>query len=184
MRRANLFLLALMMTLLAGCASPEETKDEFNAWRQTIENVDCTALVTLSQGKLAAAYELKCSYTPETCTVEILAPERIRGVTASRGGGQTRLEYDGLILDLGEQDSVSPISALPALIELLRTGYVDRVAEEPDGKTALLAVQFAPVENTVVRLWLKNDHTPVRADFVGTDGLAGIKIEITDWNVD
>ncbi len=65
-------------------------------------------MVTLSQGDLAASYELQCSYTPEACSVEILSPELIRASTASRRDGQTRLEFDGLILDLGEQDGSAP----------------------------------------------------------------------------
>lgn len=179
MKRA--ILPALMIALLCACSSAEKQEEEFDAWRQTLNAASAMALVTISQDGLAAEYELKCDWTPEESRVEVLAPEVIAGVTASRSGADTRLEYDGLILSLGQLGEISPVSALPALMDTIRTGYVELCYTEHAEDGDLLAVEFSPENGLIVRLWLDEDMVPVCADF-SADGIAEIKITVSDWS--
>lgn len=172
---------ALMIILLCACAGQENAEENFNEWREQISGVDVSATVTVTQEKLAAQYELGCAYSPEECSVEILSPESLRGVTASQKGEDTQLEYDGLILSLGEIDGVSPVNALQKLVDTIRLGYVELCYTEPSGDAQLLVVQFAPEGDTTVRLWLSEDMVPISADFE-SDGIAGIKLSINEWN--
>ncbi|MGE4354460.1 MAG: hypothetical protein AB7D36_10315 [Oscillospiraceae bacterium] len=181
MKRA--ILPALMIALLCACGSTGETETKFTQWREDISSVELCAVVTTTQGDSAAEYELSCSYSPETCTVEIIAPESLAGVTASRSGDETELEYDGLILSLGAMDGITPINALPELLDAIINGHLELSYEEPDGDDTLIAAELTLGDTVTVRLWLEPEQmTPLRAAFE-SDGNGDIKAEITKWNI-
>jgi len=169
--------------LLCACSSSEKLEENFESWRTGLEKVSATAVVTISVGEQASEYELKCDYNPEKTVVEIISPENLKGVAATRGEKDTQLEFDGLILELGEINGISPVNTLPHLIDTLRKGYVSGCSTEKYGDDVLLSVEFSPQAGVGVRVWLNEDNIPVRADFV-SDTYAGIKIEITDWNLE
>ena len=173
----------LMMALLCACGSTGGQKEKFESWRQELDSVSVTALVTISQEQQTASYELRCDWTPESSRVEVLSPETIAGVTASRTGGDTRLEYDGLILGLGELGDISPVSALPELLDAIHGGYAELCYEETMGDEKGMGVQFSPDNGVTVRLWLDKQMRPVHADF-SQDGSADITVSVTDWSME
>ena len=179
MRRAAV-LLAPMMLLLCACSGENGAAARFAQWRAGVENVQFTAEAALSDGDYAAGYELSCDYTPDGCSVEILAPEIIAGVTASRSAAGAEIEYDWLILSLGSAGGVSPMNAMPMLADAVRGGHVINCWEEDGGVTA---VQLSGVDDIVVHLWLDGEMTPVRAD-IEYDGEAAVKLAITEWRLE
>jgi hypothetical protein len=180
MKRAVLSV--LMTALLCACSSSEKLEKDFEEWRGALDGkVSITARLTVSQDELVSGYELQYTETDEGCSVELLSPESIRGVTASKKGDDTQLEYDGLILSLGDFGGVSPVNAMPMLMETLRKGYVELCYTEEYDSEELLCVQFAPENGMTVRLWLSEGGTPQCAELEAED-IAGIKIAITDWN--
>lgn len=178
----KLSLTVLIMFMLCGCSSADKQMENFESWRQGVDEVSFTAVVTVSNGDMAAEYELECSCAPEETKVEIISPEKLKGITASVSEDENRLEFDGLVLDLGELDGVSPIGALPAMVEAIRNGYVESCYNEKiDGKP-LTVFQFSPVGELVLHLWLDEYYVPQRAHFeCGTSD--GISIEIKNWNI-
>jgi len=180
MKRA--ILPALMIALLCACSSPEELEENFNHWRHEVENVSLRAQVTISHDEHVGEYELGCDYSPEETVIEILAPENLKGIKATKRGEDTQLEYDDLIVSLGEVDGITPATAVPMLLDTIREGYVDMCYTEKANDDELLAVQFSPENGVTIHLWLTNDNVPLSAEFE-SDSQAGIKIAITDWNL-
>ena len=179
MRRAVLSVLTII--LLCSCAGEsDDCEKRFSEWRGGVQNVSCTAQLTMSHGDMAADFELQCTYTPEECSVEILEPELIAGVRASRGPAGESIEFDGLILGIGDTDTLSPMSALPQLCDAIRLGHVLRCWEEEDGLTA---VHLSEEDGVTLHLWLDENMTPVRADFE-YGGEAVIKLAISDWRLE
>ena len=181
MKRA--ILPALMIVLLSACVTKGATEADFKQWRDSINSVDLCATVTITQGDSAADYDLSCSYSPESCILEIISPETLAGVTASRSAKETQIEYDGLILSLGEMDGVSPINALPQLIDAIIEGHLEMCYLESVDEEKLIAAQLTIGDATTVHLWLEPESmTPVRAEFE-SGGNADIKAIITQWNI-
>ena len=180
MKRGILFI--LMIGLLCACAPSEKQKEEFCQWRQTLNTVSVTAEVSICQKEQAGTYTLQCAWTPEESYVEVLSPEAIAGVAASRTSKNTQLEYDGLMLSLGDLSGITPVNAIPELLDRICSGYIELCyTEDADG--SITAVQFAEEQGITLRLWLDSNMCPIRADFT-QDKNAEITISITKWNIE
>lgn len=175
---------ALMLSLLCACGGHSEGTDtEFQNWANTVQSVGCAATVTMTQNEETAEFELNCEYTEDESSVNILAPESLTGISASRKDSETQLEYDGLILSLGELGGVTPASALPVLIDTIRSGHVQLCYTEYSDDVELLVAQIIAAEDLTAHVWLHRETmTPLRAEFE-SDGVVGIKLVITDWTL-
>ena len=108
-----------------------------------------------------------------------MAPELIRGIRAHARAGETTLEFDGVMLDTGPLNDygLSPMSALPLLVEAMKSGYIDSVREE-NGEYAALII---PDDHLNVQLHLdKYTMRPVYAELI-SDGKVSVFINIRDW---
>ena len=181
MKRGILFI--LMIGLLCACAPSEKQEEEFCHWRQTLNAVSVTAEVSICQNKQAGTYTLQCDWTPEESHVEVLSPEAIAGVTASRTNENTQLEYDGLLLSLGELSGITPVSAVPELLDRICSGYIELCYTEAADRGSITAVQFVEEQGITLRLWMDSNMCPIRADFT-QDKNAEIAISITEWNIE
>ena len=106
MRKALLF--ALMMTLclsLTGCGGETAEKQETEELQMKFQNLSAATVeaeLTCHYGDEVRTYTLRCSYTPEESTVEVLAPEDLAGISATLTGEALTLQYDG-ILETGRE---------------------------------------------------------------------------------
>jgi len=109
--------------------------------------ITATATVTADYGQRAYDFTLAYAWSPGEATVTVLEPEIVAGVKAAIKDGETALVFDGVSLDTGELDGegLSPVSALPALLEALRSAYIAETAYEEEG--ALLRITFRDPEN-------------------------------------
>ena len=102
-------------------------------------------------------------------TVSVLKPERIAGIRAHRAAGKNTLEFEGLVLDTGPLDpyGLTPMSALPSLVEALCTGHLDSHWEENGSLVCRLilddhlsaSVWFDPQSMTPSYAELQSDDT-------------------------
>ena len=114
------------------------------------------------------------------CTVTVVSPEIIKGVSAHITAGETALEYDGVALDTGALDDfgLSPMSALPLLVDAMRTGYLDSAWEE-NGE---LAAVLIPSDGLSVEVHLdKYSKTPLYAE-ISSAGRVRVTAQISGWN--
>ncbi len=137
--------------------------------------------------QLRAEYDDRCveftlDYAADSggCTVTVVSPEIIKGVSAHITAGETALEYDGVALDTGALDDfgLSPMSALPLMVDAMRTGYLDSAWEE-NGE---LAAVLIPSDGLSVEVHLdKYSKTPLYAE-ISSAGRVRVTAQISGWN--
>ena len=171
----------LCAVLLSACGK-NRGESEFRAFSERLNGLDAlsfTAQVRAEYEHKTARFGLAYEESGGTGRVTVLAPELIRGVSASVKPGSSTLEYDSVVLDTGSLDSfgLSPLSSLPAMLRAMRLGHVDSVWEE-DGKTVVL---LEPDDGLKCTVWFsKGEMKPLRAELI-TDGRVTVFVELSDW---
>jgi hypothetical protein len=136
----------LLAAALCGCVSTEEESDLTLQLRSDFLAMEgCTGGVTLTAdyGQRVYGYTAEFSGTEEEgYTIVLTSPEEVAGITALIQSGQTYLTYDGVRLETGPLDDqgLSPLDALPALIRAMQTGYIAETGSELLGDTDALRI--------------------------------------------
>lgn len=115
-----------------------------------LEATACSAAVavTADYGQRVYQYEMDITVTEEETVLSLSAPETVAGVTARIQGDEGLLEYDGIAVETGPLNGggLTPVSAVPALLEAARSGYMTScMLEEESG---LLRVDCRDPEGT------------------------------------
>ena len=181
MKKRFLPLLLVCTLALAGCGRQDEAR--FNAFSEALR--ERNDLVMTAQ--VRAVYDdRECSFTlryAETtdggCTVEVLEPELIRGVKARMNADGTKLVYDSVAVDTGDDGGtgLSPMGALPLLVRAMRQGSVDSVWKE-GGE---LAVKLVPEDDVDVTVLFDSEMKPTYAE-IAHEGKAVLFITIADFS--
>lgn len=179
MKRLSLCLLCLLL-LLTGCGSSRaaEQRKEFAERLSAAQSLRFTAGIRAEYPDKTVQYRLSCEEDGESCTLRVLEPEEIAGITLRLAPDGAQLCLDDLCLDTGPLDryGLSPVSALPALTEALRNGHLESRWTEGE----LLVWELVPSDELIVRVWLDGDLTPQRAELI-SDGRVSVYCEIEDW---
>jgi len=181
MKRCFLLIL-LCTTLLFSACGKTRGEEDYRAFAERLNTLDAlsfTAQVRAEYEHKTARFTLAYEQDSEGGRVTVIAPELIRGVSASVKPGSATLEYDSVVLDTGSLDSfgLSPLSSIPTMLRAMRDGHVDSIGEE-DGKRM---VTLVPDEELKCSVWFnKADMCPLRAELV-TDGRVTVYVEISDW---
>ena len=112
---------ALAALALARCGGEESPAAALRARLEDAGTVTISARVEGAAGE-DGVYGLTLRRGGDGLSVTVDSPEEIAGVRVERGADGARLEYEGLILPM-DTEGLSPISALPALLEALEAGY-------------------------------------------------------------
>ncbi len=180
MKKLLVLSLLLFCLLLGGCGNPALTRYEtFTRDFSEKTGLDFTAELTASYPDRTAQFSLRYALADGVQRVTVLAPERISGISARVELGKTALEYDGLILDTGDLDDygLSPMSALPLLVEALRSGHADAFWTE-DGKDA---AEILVDDHTRAQVWFDQEGLPCFAELV-CDGVVTVSCQIKNWS--
>lgn len=174
MRKAMLF--ALMLTLLLTACGGEEKDPVGELQRQyaAVTAATMEADITCHYDEEDRAYTLLCAYTPESSTVTVLAPANLAGISATVSGGELKLTYEDISLDAGSCSAaaISPVAALPRLMEAASSGYPAESGEEDvEGRKGLrVAFDLADDEGTLYATWFDQETLlPLRSE-ISTDG--------------
>ena len=188
-------LVCVLMTtlLLAGCGKAGGNEAEELALTIRGEHLGmdrCTAQVsvTADYGQRVYEYEMAVAVTGEETLLVLSAPETVAGLTARISGEDSVLEFDGLSVETGplDPDGLTPVSAVPALLEAVRSGYITACGLEEDG--ALLRVdcgdpEGTPGEGTEISLWFDAAaHVLVRGE-ISVDGACAVRCEVDSFTV-
>ena len=117
-RKLSAVLAAAALLALAACGEGESPLEPL---RERLEEAERVVISAGVEGG-GEVYDLTLTSSGEGLSVSVDGPEEIAGVRVERGADGARLEYDGLILPM-DTVGLSPISALPALLEALEAGY-------------------------------------------------------------
>lgn len=189
----KLLLCALMMTLLTGCSNAvvseaEELALTIRGEYLAMDSCAIRASVTADYGQRVYRYELAAAVNGEETVLTLSAPETVAGLTARITGADSRLEFDGISVETGPLDGagLTPVSALPALLEAARGGYIVACALEEDG--TLLRVDCgdpaaSPGSGTETALWFDAaTHALVKGE-ISVDGFRAILCEFLEFTI-
>lgn len=177
--------LMIIALLLAGCGESEKLKEGLEEARENwaaAQSISFTAAVTAELSGSVFECTLRCSRSGEETVVEVLAPEIIAGISARIGSEGAELEYDGLILALGDavKGEVSPVNAMPTVLSALLEGHVTGIWRESEGEKALIAAECYVSDSEYVKLWLDENWIPVYSELV-SGGKAVVKCTIEEF---
>lgn len=164
-------MMTLLLTACAGGMREEEKlalaiRGEYLA----AEGVTASAGITADYGRRVCTYQMEVESAGEEMRLTVTAPDEIAGVTARITGKDSRLEFEDLSVDTGPLDpqGLTPVSAIPALLEAARSGYLRICAFEGD----LLRLECGDPEGTPgtgreIVLWFQREsHALVRGDIL------------------
>ena len=179
MKKLCLLILCLAL-LLTGCGSGREKErrqqlaEELSAGR----DLRYTADVRAEYPDKTVSCRLSYEEDDEGCTIGVLEPEMIGGVSVRLGPDGAQLRFEEIRLDTGPLDryGLSPLSALPALTRALREGHLESDWTEGD----LPVWELIAGDHLTVQVWLDEALTPQRAELI-SDGRVSVFLEISDW---
>ena len=176
----KLCLLILCLALLTGCGSGREAErrqqlaEELSARR----DLSFTADVRAEYPDKTISYRLSYEEDDEGCTIRVLEPEEIGGVSVHLGPDGAQLRFEEVSLDTGPLDryGLSPLSALPALTRALREGHLESAWTEGD----LTVWELIAGDHLTVQVWLDEALVPQRAELI-SDGRVSVFLDLSDW---
>ncbi len=184
----------MMILLLGACGGPVAV-DEAEALALAIREeylgktaCQCQADVTADYGQRVYQYGMEAAVNGEETVLTLSAPETVAGLTARLKAGESALEYDGLSVETGplNDDGLTPVSAVPALLEAAKSGYIRSCALEEDG--ALLRVdcgdpEGTPGVGTEIVLWFDAASHALTRGEISVDGFRAILCEFTAFTL-
>lgn len=204
--RRTLSCVLMMTLLLSGCQAgrggetPEDAALALREEYQALAGWSATVDISVCYTDTVYDFTLDARWSREGETVlTVTAPDEVAGITARVAQGETVLEYDGAGLSLGLLDGggLTPVSAVPALMEQIETGWMAQCAWagengellqvsfrdpelEPDTGTqfllafdrashALLSAEVSAAGETVLHAKLTNFTAEMRQDDTEAD---------------
>ncbi len=149
MRRSGVICVLMMTLLLSACGGtggngPQEQALAIRGEYLVAKGCSARLNVTADYGQRVYTYTVDVTSTAEDLVLSVVKPEEVAGVTAHLVGGDSRLEYDGAVLETGPLalDGLTPLDAVPALLETARSGFMDNCAAELLGERETLRVAY------------------------------------------
>jgi len=183
MKKLCLPLLLSFCLLLSGCGGKEYEKaqQELSQSLSAAETLSFTANVRAEYENKTARFTLSYQEDGQGGRVTVLAPQLIAGVSARVEPGSTSLEYDGVMLGTGDLDDfgLSPMSALPMLVQAMRSGALDSGWQEGE----FTVLQLQSTDQLSCTVWFEPyTMTPCQAELI-SDGRVKLFAEISDWQL-
>lgn len=189
--KKRLLFLPMMLLLLTGCGGGQEGEQGAETLAVAIRGeymamtgYSLQAQVNADYGQRVYDFTLSVTSDGAETTVVVREPEMLAGITARLTADEGVLEYEDLSLETGflDADGLSPVSALPALMEAACTQYIDRCTLA-DG---VLEVHCADPEQKAgdgqeVTLWFDAQTHALTGGEISQDGRRVIACEITEF---
>lgn len=186
--RKVLFFAPMLMLLLTACGGEEPNPiAELQQQYAAVESATMEAEIICHYDDEVREYTLLCAYTPEKSTVTVLAPENLSGISAAVENGMLTLSYDDLSLDAGTYSAaaISPVVALPKLMEAAAWGYPAEQSEETVGERSCIRMgcDLSDEPGTLYTTWFdKESLLPLRSE-ITSDGVLVFEIAWSRFEV-
>ena len=189
--RKRLFCVLMMTLLLTGCGGTGVSEGEQLALTirgefLAAQGCSATAEITADYGQRVYQYTMEVSGAGEEMTLTLTAPDTVAGITARLKGEDSLLEYEELVLETGPLNpaGLTPVSAVPALLEAVRSGYITCCTLEEE--CGLLRVDCGDPEGTAgsgteISLWFEANSHQLRRGEIRDDGFRVIDCVFTDF---
>lgn len=187
MRKALLFAPMLMLLLTACGGEERDPAAELQAQYANLASAVMEADITCHYADEDRSYTLLCDYTPAKSTVTVLSPANLAGISATVADGTLTLSYEDISLDAGGYSAaaISPVAALPKLMEAACAGYVTEKSEETVGERPCLrlACDLPEDEGSVYTTWYDQQTLlPLRSE-IAADGMVVFEVAWTRFEV-
>ena len=195
--RKRLCALMMILPLLSGCSGGERgngtSADELTLTIRTeyLAMTACSATVDVvaDYGQRVYEYTLAVSWQKNGETVlTVVEPEIIAGVTAKIQDGTGYLEFDGASLETGTifAEGLSPIEAIPAVLNYIFTGYIAECDFETVGETQQLWFccrdpEASPGTGIEAAFWFDTESHALLCAEVLSEGYTVIQCNFTDF---
>lgn len=172
MRNTRFYALMMTVTLLTGCGqdnNPEQLALNIRSEYLSCDSFSAHACLTADYGQRVYSYEMDVQTQEDTTTLTLTQPEYAAGITASIHNGEGTLIYQDISVETGTLDAngLTPISAVPTLLETVRSGFITTCMQEDSG---LLRIDCGSPDapagtGTQTSLWFQpEDGTLVQGD--------------------
>lgn len=187
MRKALLFAPMLMLLLTACGGEEKDPAAELQAQYANLTGAVMEAEVSCHYADEDRAYTLLCDYAPDRSTVTVLSPANLAGISATVENGTLTLSYEDVSLDAGGYSAaaISPVAALPKLMQAAASGYVTEKSEETVGERHCLrlACDLPDDEGTVYTTWFDQETLlPLRSE-ISAEGTVVFEVAWTRFEV-
>ncbi len=187
MRKALLFAPMLMLLLTACGGEEKDPAAELQAQYANLTGAVMEADVSCHYADEDRAYTLLCDYAPERSTVTVLSPANLAGISATVENGTLTLSYEDISLDAGGYSAaaISPVAALPKLMQAAASGYVTEKSEETVGERPCLrlACDLPDDEGSVYTTWFDQETLlPLRSE-ISAEGTVVFEVAWTRFEV-
>ena len=196
MRRSSVVCVLMISLLLSACGTGKGTvglQEQALAIRSSyLERTGCTAQlrVTADYGQRVYAYTVNVTATQEETVLVVVQPAELAGVTVRINGEHSRLEYDGAILETGalDEDGLTPLSAVPVLLESARSEFIDSCTAEALGERDALRIlcrdpEKAAGQGREVTLWFDTRTRALVRGEIAVDGYRVIVCEFLEFSL-
>jgi len=185
LRKRVLPVLMIIALILAGCGEAAALEKGFTETRERwfgAETIAFTAGVSAEFADSRFDCTLKVEKNGEETIVEVVEPENISGIKARLRAGETEIEFDGVVLAVGNAvGERSPLAAMPLLMDALLQGYPRSMWRESEGEAQYAVAEVYISETDYALLWLDGENfSPVHMELV-SGGKAVVKCEILSF---
>ena len=184
MKQAKLLALTICLIVLCGCSKSEKYEGMYTSWRDnyiSITEHSIEAVVKTSDDEKVCEYALLYTLGADGETVTVISPELIADITAHIDGDETRLSYDGAMLETGStlSENLSPLMALPTFMDIIKEGHVENAWREKMDDTEMLVTELEMPDGAIMTLWQNySDMNPVCAELRSGERVE-LKIQFT-----
>ncbi len=178
----------MLMLLLTACGGEEkDPAAELQAQYANLTGAVMEAEVSCHYADEDRAYTLLCDYAPDRSTVTVLSPANLAGISATVENGTLTLSYEDISLDAGGYSAaaISPVAALPKLMQAAASGYVTEKSEETVGERPCLrlACDLPDDEGSVYTTWFDQETLlPLRSE-ISAEGTVVFEVAWTRFEV-
>lgn len=175
-------MISLLLTACGGKGSGTPMDRALAVRGEYLSANGCTARmrVTADYGQRVYTFVVDVQVGGGETVLTVREPAEVAGITARLKDGQSRLEYDGTMLETGAlaEDGLTPISAAAALFEAAKSGFIDGCGTEGESLYILCRDPAeAPGDGREIALWFAPDGTLLQGE-VSVDGRQVIRCDL------
>ena len=196
MVRKALVICVLMMTLpLCACGagggtSPQEQALSIRADYLSADGCTARVILRADYGRRVYDYEGTVTVSGEDTVLILTAPAEVAGVVARLSGETGQLEFEGTVVETGplSDAGLTPLGAVPALLEAARSGFMDSsTLETLDGASTLRVLcrdpSLAPGQGQEATLWFDPNSGALLLGELTLDGRQVVRCEFEQFTL-
>lgn len=190
MRKSAAMCVLMISLLLTACGgkgngTPMDRALELRGTYLSANGCIARMRVTADYGRRVYTYVVDAGVAGGETVLTVQEPAEIAGITARLRDGESVLEYDGAVLETGPlaEDGLTPVSAVAALLEATRSGFIDSCATEGENLYILCRDPADPPgDGRQIGLWFGPDGGLLRGE-VAVDGRRVIQCEFESFTL-